>query len=327
MRAPAFWYASPGFTSSVLAPLAALYAAGTARRLKRQGYRPSVPVVCVGNLSVGGTGKTPTVMDLVQRLAAMGKRPQILSRGYGGRLQGPVQVDPARHTADDVGDEPLLLAAFAPVWVAKDRAAGAQAAEAAGADIIVMDDGFQNPEVAKDAGLVVVDAARGFGNGRVIPAGPLREPIGAGLARASGLVLIGDEAVRAAFRAVHGERLGNLPVHEAVLQPLPTGMPWQGLRAFAFAGIGHPERFFQTLKALGADVVASRALDDHQPLTNALAGRLLSEARALAARPVTTEKDAVRLPQSLRSEVLTLPVRLQWADAAPVDAALNALFP
>lgn len=321
MRAPA-WWDRDGALPRLLAPLGALHAAATARRLARGGaHRAGAPVICVGNLDAGGTGKTPTVMALLDRLAARGVAAQVVSRGYGGRLAGPVRVL-ASHRAEEVGDEPLLLSALAPVWVARDRAAGVRAAEAAGAAAVILDDGFQNPAVAKDLSLVVVDAARGWGNGRPIPAGPLREPVAAGLARADALLSIGDAAGQAAFDARWGDRLGALPRLRGELRPLPTGMPWQGLRAFAFAGIGRPDKFFATLRGLGAEVVGAVALSDHQPIPRALLDRLLAEARRLGAQPVTTEKDAVRLPPEGRARVLTLPVRLHLEDWDALDALL-----
>ncbi|MEO0913943.1 MAG: tetraacyldisaccharide 4'-kinase [Pseudomonadota bacterium] len=327
MTPPRFWQtprSAPGLLPRLLAPAAAIWEHRARQRIARAPlFRASVPVICVGNLTVGGAGKTPVVMALLERLAE--RAPHVVSRGYGGRLEGPVAVDIAGHDAADVGDEPLLLAALAPTWVAKARAWAVEAAEAAGAGVILMDDGFQNPDVAKTLSFLVVDAETGFGNGRIVPAGPLREALKPGLARADLLITLGPDRAQDALAATWPEIEGT-PRLRAHLAPLAMGVPWQGRRVLAFAGIGRPEKFFATLRAEGAEVAATHSFGDHAPYSHQILERLSREAKALGAQLVTTEKDAARLPKAFRPSVQVLPVRLRSADWSPLEAALAPLF-
>jgi len=320
MRAPDFWRAD-GVLPALLSPLSLGLLAGAAiRRATTRPYDAPVPVLCVGNLVAGGAGKTPVAIALGAILAAQGKTVHFLSRGYGGRETGPLRVDPARHTAADVGDEPLLLAATGSSWIARDRAAGAKAAAEAGAQVIVMDDGFQNPGVAKDLSILVVDGGYGFGNGRVMPAGPLREPLAAGLARADAIVLMEPDSVGVA-RTLPAQ----LPVLQATLAPVRAG-DLTGRAVFAFAGIARPEKFFATLESLGAIVVGRQGFDDHHAYSDVDIGALLAAAEKCGGVPITTEKDAMRLPASARENVEVLPVSLRWRDEAAVQALLAPYF-
>ena len=313
MRAPAFWNRPKSWQSVLLAPLGLLYAKATASRIANATpEKIGIPVISVGNINVGGTGKTPTVIAIVERLRNLYHQPHIISRGYGGSIEGPILVDPSIHTADQVGDEPLLLSAFAEVWVSKNRTAGAIAAKNAGATVVVLDDGHQNPSLHKDLSIVVVDAVYGFGNRCCLPSGPLREPVQVGLERADLLLSIGSNDAQITFSS-QNEPV-DTPHLKAVLEPLKTGMDWTDTTAFAFAGIGHPEKFFKTLRDLGVNLVHAEPLDDHQKLSSNLLTRFQNDARAKGAQLITTEKDAVRLPTAFRSQVITLPVRLAFED-------------
>ncbi|MCP5371118.1 MAG: tetraacyldisaccharide 4'-kinase [Hyphomicrobiales bacterium] len=326
MRAPEFWYRD-SWPGALLAPLGWAWGAVVRRRLAAaRPWKAPVPVVCVGNLVAGGAGKTPVVLDLAGRLAARGLAVHLLSRGYGGTAEaGPLRVDPGRHGAAQVGDEPLLLARRAPTWVGADRAAAARAAVADGAQVLVMDDGFQNPGLAKDLSILVVDGRRGFGNGRVMPAGPLREPLAGGLARAGALVVMGEDEWGEDERGA-AARAGALPVLGARPVPGPEAADLRGRRVAAFAGIGDPGKFFRTLDALGAERAVSRAFADHHPYTVADLARLAREAEAAGAVLVTTEKDAVRLPTTEPGLVTVLTITLQWDDEGAMDALLQPLL-
>jgi len=322
MRAPEFWR-TEGALATLLAPLGVGYdLAGRLRRRLLTSESAPVPVICVGNLVVGGAGKTPLVIALVERLAERGWHVHCVTRGYGGRESGPRRVDPVRDGAATVGDEALLLARAAPTWIARDRVAGARAAAAAGAEAVVLDDGFQNPRLAKDLSLIAVDGAYGFGNGRVMPAGPLRETLAAGLKRAQAVVIFGDDAT-----GVGRVLPPSVPLLQADLVPEAAVEYLAGRRVVAFAGIGRPEKFFATLRALGAEVVGTRGFPDHHPYRAAEIDALRRRATALQAIAITTEKDAVRLPRDLAADIAVLPVRAVWRDASGIDALLEPILP
>lgn len=319
-RAPGFWAADGrSVLPALLAPLAWVVAAATARRVARPSWRAPVPVLCVGNATVGGAGKTTVALDLAHRLRDRGRAPHVLLRGYGGAARGVHRVAPT-DTAALVGDEALLLASVAPTWVGADRAAAARAAVAAGAGVLVMDDGLQNPGLAKDVALLVIDGGFGFGNLRVLPAGPLREPVAAAAARCAAAVLIGEDR--------HGARAAlppGLPVLRARLAPGPEAAALRGVRVVAFAGIARPEKFFASLEEAGAEVVVHASFPDHHPFTRRELARLRDRAARDGAVLVSTAKDAVRLPPDLRAAVRVLGVRLVWDDPGPVEALLARL--
>jgi len=294
MDAPSFWWREPGFASASLAPVAALYGAVAAWRMRRQGCDVGIPVVCIGNLTLGGAGKTPTALMLGRLLQAAGARPFFLTRGYGGTLAGPLTVDADRDTARQVGDEPLLLARVAPTIVARDRAAGAAAACEAGAGLVVMDDGFQNPSLHKHLAILVIDGRRGIGNGRVFPAGPLRAPLEAQLAHAHALVVIGEGTGAASVEAA--SRARGLKILQGRLAPDPAAVAALAKRpALAFAGIGYPEKFFATLDAAGIAAPVRRSFPDHHRYTAAEATALVAEAERQDLTLLTTEKDMARM--------------------------------
>ena len=320
MRAPDFWR-EDGLTARLLSPAGTAYhLAGVVRRALTTPWQAPVPVICVGNLVAGGAGKTPVALALLDILRERGLQPAALTRGYGGAAAGPLRVVPDAHDAAAVGDEALLLAAAAPTWVARDRVAGAKAAVAADengkADVIVMDDGFQNPDLKKDLSLLVIDAGYGLGNRKVMPAGPLRETAAAGFARADAVVLVGEGYIGETEKNL----IGRLPVLKARLQPRDDSLA--GRTVFAFAGIGRPEKFFETLRGLGAELAGTESFPDHQPYTAATLERLRAAAKAAGAQLVTTAKDAARLGAALTPDIAVLDVALAWEDK---DALLRLL--
>lgn len=295
MRAPSFWYAENSVRSLLLAPLGWVYGSIAARRMLEPGHRPPLPVICVGNFVAGGAGKTPAALALAVLARERGLAPCFLTRGYGGRLDGPLLVDPDRHGASAVGDEALLLARAAPTVVSRNRTAAFPLLGALGADLCIMDDGFQNPSVEKALSLVVVDSAVGVGTGRVMPAGPLRAPLRVQLPAASAILIMGDGArakaiVRMAARAAK-------PVLRARLEQRGAEA-FRGRRVYAYAGIGRPEKFFGELEAHGVEVAGRRAFPDHHLYSGLEAREIMTAADALDALPVTTEKDAVRLARA-----------------------------
>jgi tetraacyldisaccharide 4'-kinase len=322
MRPPRFWDHDGGtLLPRLLSPLAAVAAGMTRRRVARPGWTAPVPVICCGNASVGGAGKTTVALDLAARLRARGVAAHFLTRGHGGRTRGPLLVDPATHDAALVGDEPLLLAQVAPTWVAADRAAGARAAIAAGAGAIVLDDGLQNPSLRQDLALLVIDGGAGFGNGRVIPAGPLREAVADAAARCQAALLIGEDTTGAAAALPPG-----LAVLRARLAPGPGTKALAGMRVLAFAGIGRPEKFFTTLREAGAVLAATRPLPDHHRYRATELARLLDDAGRLDAVPATTAKDAMRLPPEIRARVRIADIRLDWVEEGVVERLLAGLI-
>jgi len=322
MRSPEFWRRR-GVLSDLLVPASLIYDAASGHHARRaEPVRMPVPVICVGNIVVGGAGKTPLVLALAEMLQQRGISPHIVTRGYSGDLAGPIRVDLDRHHAGAVGDEALLLAEQAPTCVARDRAAGARMAVEFGAKMVLLDDGMQNHSLVKDATLLAIDGAYGFGNGRTLPAGPLRERIAPGIAKASAAVLIGDDKTGVAAR------LGSVPIARARLVPSMGTVNWQGRKLFAFAGIGRPEKFFETLVSLGADLVGKAEFADHHRYRERELAGLVQQAAASGAGLITTRKDWVRLPDSYKTQIEALPVRLVWngpEDTALIDAVLDRL--
>jgi tetraacyldisaccharide 4'-kinase len=319
MRAPNFWRAGGNrVLAALLSPAAAIVAVATARRVAKPGWRAPVPVICCGNLTVGGAGKTTLAIDLASRLLAQNRRVHILLRGYGGSSRGVRRVGPD-DPASLVGDEARLLAAIAPTWIGGDRAASARAAITAGAEGLVMDDGLQNPTLEKTFSCLVIDGPYGFGNGRVMPAGPLREPIATGAARANAAILIGPDETNSVRQLPP-----SLPVLRAMLVPDATIGKFVGQRVLAFAGIATPEKFFRGLEAAGVILAQRRPFPDHHPFTRHELAAIVADAKKQNATAVTTPKDAARIKSLAGIEVVG--VQLEWHDPAALDALLASLW-
>ena len=323
MQPPNFWQSGKGGASAVvLSPLGWLYGLATRAKLATtKAWESPVPVICIGNLIAGGAGKTPVALDLAKRLQAKGKYVHFLSRGYGGHEKGPLRVEPENHDFTRVGDEPLLLAARAPTWVSRERRAGCRAAARAGADIIIMDDGFQNPYIAKDFSIIVIDGGYGFGNAKLIPAGPLRETIAGGLARAQAVVVIGEDRTGSMDLV---SRHGHSPLSARLAAgPLPEDI--KGKPVVAFTGIGRPDKFFETVSGLGCIVEAQLPFADHHPFSEADIKHLRDTANKANARLLSTEKDARRLPASFLSEVTIIPITLEWENEEAINTLLGGI--
>ncbi len=322
MQPPDFW-TSDGGLARLLDPIGRAVGAITTRRARAMPQtRVGAPVISIGGLTVGGSGKTPVAMSICAKLRARHQSPAIVLRGYRGSETGPLAVDLNTHTASAVGDEALLHAVHTPTWVARRRAAGAQAAIAGGANVIVLDDGHQHPGIARDLSLVVVDGRTAFGNGRIFPAGPLREAVADGLARADAVVIVGDDT-----RGLTRRFAPMLPVLHADLVPGPEHIGLRGQRVVAFAGIGDPRKFFATLRDFGAQVVATHPFADHYAFDVTDVQPILDEAFSLGAIPVTTAKDAVRLAPDQRQQVNVLSVDVAWRDEAALEQLLDRVAP
>ena len=320
MRAPDFWRRD-GIVPAILSPISRFWSWKTSLRIgKVVPFQVDVPVICIGNVVAGGAGKTPVALSVMERLRYSGKTAGFLSRGYGGKIKAPTLVEQHRHTSRDVGDEPLLLAQTAPTWIGADRAAAAQAATESGIDVLVMDDGLQNPALHKDLSILVVDGQYGFGNNRVMPAGPLREPVEEVIKRVQAIAVIGTVSDSLAAHIPN-----DLPILAARFVPAAEDDDISGRPVVAFAGIGRPEKFFETLAGMGCDLVDAIPFPDHHYFSTDEVMQLIDTAAAAGAIVVTTEKDLVRVPKEARDMVRSLKVRLEWDDPDALDSWLSTL--
>ena len=328
LSAPRFWWRpKPTLPAWLLWPLGWLYGEITLRRMRRTGADLPIPIICVGNFVAGGAGKTPTAIAIAELLNRRGETPFVLMRGYGGRLAGPVEVDPDYHASADVCDEPMLMARHARTVIARDRVAGARLANGLGASVIVMDDGLQNPSLTKRLRLAVVDGLSGAGNGLCLPAGPLRAPLADQIGEADAVIVIGEgEAGRQVAAAARSQ---SRPVIVARLEPLGTATErLRGRDVLALSGIGRPEKFAVTLREAGALIVAERAFGDHHAYTQADIAQVTAEAKRRDALIATTEKDWTKLaalwPETEIDRIVVVPVRLVFAEPERLEGLLAA---
>ncbi|PPR10082.1 MAG: Tetraacyldisaccharide 4'-kinase [Alphaproteobacteria bacterium MarineAlpha11_Bin1] len=321
MRAPNFWY-KEGVLPTLLSPMSQIWAWRARRRLtKVKPTKVDIPVICIGNVVAGGAGKTPVALSVMERLHTSNINAGFLSRGYGGSISASTKVETSKHSSRDVGDEPLLLASVAPTWIGNDRVKSALAAVDTGIGAIVMDDGLQNPALHKDLSILVIDGRYGYGNGRVMPAGPLREPLECAMQRVEAIALIGDvsDPLQAAMPK-------NIPILMARFVPATKDDDISGKPVVAFAGIGQPEKFFETLAGMGCDLIDIAGFPDHYYYSVDEIMRLIDTAAMADALVVTTEKDMVRVPVEARDMIRSLKIRLDWNDLGELDEVLGQVL-
>ena len=306
MKTPRFWQ-SDGLVPMLLTPFAWIYGAATQWRLKlKKTHKCKAKVICIGNITAGGVGKTPVAMAMAEKYLKEGKKVFFVTRGYKGKLKN-ILVDLEKHTPEETGDEARLLAGIAPTIIAPQRELGAEKAVRLGAEIIIMDDGFQNPGLYKDESWLVFDGTVGIGNGKIIPAGPLRETLENGQKRADYILIMGEDKTGLTEKC-------QLPVYHGKLKPLPFSLENQ--RVLAFAGIGHPEKFYQTLKNMGYQTVITKDFPDHYAYKKDDLVALNTEASEAGLSLVTTEKDYEKLSQSAQRNISCLKVRAEWSAAS-----------
>lgn len=321
---PIFWKRKTPL-SAIMLPASLLYSfAGLLRKMITSKYYAKVPVICVGNVTVGGAGKTPVVLALTQLLSAQGFKVAIASRGYKGEITKPTLVDKNRHTVNSVGDEPLMLARIAPTYIAAIRPLAIQMAEENGANIVIMDDGLQNPSIAKTLSILVIDGKYGIGNGFIMPAGPLRESLSSGISKVDAVILVGSDDTNILNNKAFS-RYKPIPVIRARLEP-NGNLPDKTIPYIAFAGIGNPDKFFATLIENGYNIAKTISFPDHYNYSDNDINTLIQSAESSGAGLITTEKDEVRLPLFVRKKVKVLPVRIVWDDEKQIRTILEKIL-